>query len=807
MALRNPKRFGLDVNKEFADTQDKNLSLRNLNLPIFDLNTIRGSSAAGGDRDDFASFSRLNVPIHKTTRRFSDDSTVFSSELDDRAGIERILFGNLDINGRLSGNAIRYRYVDFADGNSIKIADISTSRASAWSSTVPEPIPNTAPISYGAEVKTIGDLVFGTQTSTAPFAGKQRLQTSQVPLLREFDSELPTHKMRVTINNKSYNMFLMKGIPIIFRGFFRSLDASIGLNLIQDSNGDNIPASWKIVERSKPQNYVNFANQGGNTSSISFRSSIGKERLIQFYYNPDRITSISIPSAAISELPKVKFAFCRSFSLNSNRLTLFPDFVSIAPLLTSLNVSGNQFYFSEVSTERRIVTAVMNKIPTTVQSLNLSGSFRGSVDPHVIADRLPDLDSLTLVTGHHPDDNNTGSPFPTVAVKVTNYNVSSNDFRTVVKDTGNGRYSFEDLPDLVTLNVAGNYYTGGALNIVSSKITSANFYNVGFSIPTFPNASGTLQSFVGSYMRNAGSFFTGGGNYKFANFTALTSLNFSHAGLSGAFPEFTNPVLTSLDLTYTSISGGTYDGDTTYVIPAETFANTPQLSNLQILSGNLLTSSIHPDAFSNLGELTNLYYYSYRRTGGPVPNLGGCPKLSSLQISHNAFTGNLPSLNSLSNLRTAYLNHNNFSGAVPTYRNLANLYRLHIHNNNLESLPKFTNLPQLTYFYAHNNVIEGTIPSFADCPSLYYLILFNNKFTTYTQGSFSTLYSINYIDISGNNLTQQSVDDVLADLLTNYNAVNRGRVTVNLRGNAIPSETGQEDLEILRSKGWSVTTS
>lgn len=599
----------------------------------------------------------------------------------------------------------------------------------------------------------------------------------------------------------------MKGIPIIFRGFFRSLDASIGLNLIQDSNGDNIPASWKIVERSKPQNYVNFENQGGNTSSISFRSSIGKERLIQFYYNPDRITSISIPSAAISELPTVKFAFCRSFSLNSNRLTLFPDFVDIAPILTSLNVSFNQFYFSEVSTERRIVTAVMNKIPTTVQNLNLSGAFRGSVDPHVIADRLPDLDSLTLITGHHPDDNNTGSPFPTVAVKVTNYNVNSNDFRTVVKDTGNGRYSFEDLPDLVTLNVAGNYYTGGALNIVSSKITSVNFYNVGFSIPTFPNASGTLQSFVGSYMRNAGSFFTGGGNYKFANFTALSSIDFAHAGLSGAFPEFTNPALTSLNLTYTSISGGTYAGDTTYVIPAETFTNTPLLSSLQILSGNLLTSPIHPDAFSNLGELTSLYYYSYGRTGGAVPNLGGCPKLSSLQISHNAFTGNLPSLNSLSNLSTAYLNHNNFSGAVPTYRNLANLYRLHIHNNNLESLPKFTNLPQLTYFYAHNNVIEGSIPSFADCPSLYYLILFNNKFTTYTQGSFSTLYSINYIDISGNNLTQQAVDDILADLLTNYNAVNRGRVTVNLRGNAIPSETGQEDLEILRSKGWSVTTS
>ena len=56
-------------------------------------------------------------------------------------------------------------------------------------------------------------------------------------------------------------------------------------------------------------------------------------------------------------------------------------------------------------------------------------------------------------------------------------------------------------------------------------------------------------------------------------------------------------------------------------------------------------------------------------------------------------------------------------------------------------------------------------------------------------------------------MTQQSVDDILSDLLANYNAVNRRGVTVNLRGNAIPSEVGQENLEIIRSKGWTVTTS
>ena len=807
MALRNPRRFGLDVNKEFADTQDKNISLRNLNLPIFDLNTIRGSSNAGGDRDDFASFSRLSVPIHKTTRRFSDDSEQFVGRLSSKAGIEKILFGNLEINGRLSGNAIRYRYVDFDDSNSVKIADISTSRASAWSSTVPEPIPETAPISYGAEVKTIGDLVFGTQTSTVPFANKPRLQTSQTAEAREFPSELPTHKMKVTIDNTTYNMFLMKGIPVVFRGFFKSLDASIGLNLIKDKNGANVPASWKIVERTKPQNYVNFKNQGAETSSIAFRSSVGKERLIQFYYNPDNITSISIPSANINQLPAVKFANCLTFNFQSNSLTLFPDLVDSTPILQTLNLSFNEFYFSEVAAERRIVTAVMNKIPTTVRNLNLSGAFRGSIDPHVIADRLPDLDSLTIVTGHFPDDNNPTSPFPSVAVKVTNYNVSSNNFQTILKDTGNGRYSFEDLPDLVSLNIGSNYYTGGTPNIISDKLVSVEFYNVGFTIPNMPNAASTLSTFGGSYMRAAGSLFTGGGSYKFSNFSALTSLNFDHASLGGAFPEFSNINLTDLNLNYTQIVGGTFDGDTTFVIPASTFTTATKLRNILIQSPNLLTSPIHPDAFSNLDELRVLKYYSYGRTGGAVPNLGGCPKLTDLLLQSNAFTGQLPSLNSLSNLINAYLNHNNFTGPVPVYKNLSSLFRLYLHNNKLESLPKFTNLPALRYLYAHNNLMTGAIPSFADCPSLYYIILYNNKFTTYTQGSFSTLYQINYIDLSGNDLTMQAVDDVLADLLINYNAVNRGNVTVNLRGNSIPSEQGQEDIEILKSKGWSVTTS
>jgi hypothetical protein len=85
------------------------------------------------------------------------------------------------------------------------------------------------------------------------------------------------------------------------------------------------------------------------------------------------------------------------------------------------------------------------------------------------------------------------------------------------------------------------------------------------------------------------------------------------------------------------------------------------------------------------------------------------------------------------------------------------------------------------------------------------LILFNNQFTNYTSGSFSQLYRIRYLDLSNNQLTQQAVNSIISDLYDNYTTVNRSSVTINLRGNSLPS--GQDILDkvdFLRSKGWSL---
>jgi len=111
------------------------------------------------------------------------------------------------------------------------------------------------------------------------------------------------------------------------------------------------------------------------------------------------------------------------------------------------------------------------------------------------------------------------------------------------------------------------------------------------------------------------------------------------------------------------------------------------------------------------------------------------------------------------------------------------------------------------FFYAHNNSITGQIPDFTECPRMYYLILFNNQLSTYYSGSFSQLYILRYLDLSNNSLSEQALNSIIDDLYTNYTAVKRGGVTVNIKnqtGGAIPTGTALEKVVILRSKGWSI---
>ena len=876
MALTNPKIFGLNIKTEFADVRNKNTALLNLGLNPLDLEIIKGSSNEGMSRYDWFSFSRLKEPIHKRLSRFEGESSIFESILINRAGTDQTLFGNLDINGSLSGSSIRYRFLDGT--NPGKLADISTSRVSAWSSSDPRAnnndlsIQKLAKISYGARVSIIsgGQLQFEPQSGNVSGA---RLQTSSTPEVKEFDSEVPTSKIRCNINGKEVFLYAMKGIPLTFKGFFRNLDAKVNINYTQ---GGSIPASWKIVETGNADRFVNFKNIGTGESSISFRSPVSRERFIKFYYNPKHITRVQIRSANIRELPPTRLENCTTLDFAYNQLKIFPNIAFIAPKLNTLSLMRNPFYLSDNEFERKFNNLIMDKLKTTsgeggnssILELNMEGTFYGSIERHLISSKLPNLTSLNFARGgganFHPDDrsasgltNNSGgeSFCPDVPNGVTNYNIPNNDFRSVdlnsidpasptptvtvaitgsdgVVSTGStalprGSYSFKKAPNLTALDVSGNYYlnedhTSGDYNLQSGgngkndKLVSISFGNTNLAIPNM-QGSNTLESFSQAYARGGktNKLVNTGGVYLFENCSKLKTLTFYATSLGAInFPVngFTNTSLTDLDLRHTGVKGG-IEGDESEVIKQNTFASCPNIQNIYIDSGNLLEEEINFDAFKLNPELNYLWIRSYDRVKGNLPDFSGNPVLRSLYLSRNNFDGALPNFGSQSS-SIYYVNvtHNSFTGQIPAFTNLSSLRQLELNNNAFTSIGEPNNLPNLYYYYAHNNQLSGEIPDFSTCTNLRYLTLYNNQLASYKLGSFRSLYKIKYFDLSNNNLGQTAQDQIISDLYDNWNAINRGGVNINLRGNKnqngikeTPSTEAKEKALILVANGWNVT--
>ena len=808
MALRNPKVFGLNVLTSLADVVDKEEALKSLNLSSRDLNIIRGSQNAGLTGGDWISLSRLVNPIYRTLDSYRVESATYSGLLNNRAGTEGILFGNLRINGALSGNAVRYRYLDGVGvGATVKIADISTSRVSAWSSSA-SPAIESSPISYGAQVsvKSGGALQFGTQSGTSG----SRLKTSLTPIPKEFDSEFPTSEISCTIGGQTVVLYAMKGIPLIFTGFFRDLDVSINLtNLINDT-----PASWKIVETGNANNFVNFRNIGGILSRIQFTSSISRERYIQFYYNPDNISTITLTSANITELPAVKLQNASRLNFSSNQLRNFPDINFIAPNLQSLDLISNPLSQSANQNERKLNSNVVGKIPASLRELLLGQTFFGSITQNIISTRFTQLTVLNLNRSDgsygpyfHPDNDDANCELPNVPNTCQTYFVRNNDFRAFGTTVGINSCNVKDLTNLVSLDLAGNYNLSGALSIPigNDVITSINCDSTGLSLPSGLSGKNSFTSLSHNYCRNAGPLIVSG-NYLYENCNSLTSISLYDSNVTGRLPKFTNSELTYLDLrTNSNLTGGSPDNDETFVIPERTFERCTKLLYMYLSSGNLLTAPIHPNAFSYTPKLIDLRYYSVGRTTGNIPGLGSNTDLTTLVLYGNNFTGTMPNLASNKKINYVDVSSNALSGPIPAFRILPSLYQLYLYNNQFTSLSTFANLGSLAYFYAHNNKIAGKIPSFEGCPSLYYLILFNNLLTEYTSGGLAKNTNLRYLDLSGNLLTGQAVNQIIADLLINYNAVKRGGVTVNLRGgNALPTGVALDSIDILRSKGWSI---
>ena len=861
MALTNDKLFGLNVRSLLTDVQNKNTAIQNLGLNPLDLEVIKGSENAGMSRFDWISFSRLKTPLYKTLDRFNNESTTFNSILLNRAGTDQTLFGNLDINGSISGSAIRYRFLK--DGDPGKIADISTSRVSAWSSADPRAnnpdinIQKLAKISYGARVGIVEDgiLEFGGQSSGVT---GERIQTTIVPEIKEFDSEVPTSRIKCKINGQEVFLYAMKGIPLVFKGFFRNVDATALVEL----DGDKKNASWKVVETANENLFSNYPNHQAETSTINYRSPVSKERLIKLYKNPDEIIGISIRSANLRELPATSLSDCISLDFSYNQLKLFPNFRFIAPKLSTLELRRNPFYLSDIETERTFNEEIINKIPKTINNLFLEGTFYGSIKRGLIPDGLKDGSTNSQlvnfdcgrgagayfhqdtrlasdkIVGAATTTNNEGSESfcPDMPSSCVSFNISSNDFRSVdLEEDGSvtgvsDSYSFKKLPNLINLYVGGNYHLDdvvGGVTLSSSlksaaenKIVDINYDVTNLNIPNNLSGCTSLKKYRQVHARGAVNQLVPPGTniYKFSGCTSLEELHFYATNLGQInFPDkFNNESLRILDLRYTQIKGGR-NGDENFVIHNETFEDAVELTHLYIDSGNLLQDKpIESDAFLFNSKLFHFHYRSNKATNGTITTLfNSNTQLQHLFLESNNFSGTLPNFASNPNIHHVNLQFNAFTGAIPAYANLNNLRYLYVQNNQLSGINEPGLLPSLETYQAFNNQITGQIPDFSGLTNVRSIDISNNQFSSYKVGSFAKLYKVNYINLKFNNLTQTDLDNILIDLHANWESIKRGGVSINLKEQTVdnpdasndgakvfPTEAGYSKARILVANGW-----
>ena len=830
-------------------------------------------------------YYKLDIPSELT----GDGKATFNVRTLVNNGTPSVFLGNRG-NGYSTGNTLKLMANQVGAGydaskdititvstihTSDKIADISTSRVSAWSSADPRAtnpdlsIQALARISYGARIglrdnsylkfgQTIG-YQYPQDPDDTNSSNLVKLQTTIVPTTKLFNipnsPEIPTSKIQCKINGRDVSLYAMKGIPVVFRGFFRKLSASITINTINLGGVDIVPC-WRIIrtENTEQSKYT-------NASSIYYAASISRERNIEIYYSPDNITSITIPSANIDELPIAKFKNLNSLDLSSNKIKNFPDLNQLVPIktgnstttLSNLNLNYNPLYLSETSDERRLNGKIVDKIPNSIQNLNLSGTFYGEIPltytPGAGADnanvgtgiklfsKFIYLTTLNLSRSGGPHfhlENNT-STCPEVTGSCTSYNIASNDFRTLTNVNGvktgytdqssttdvNKVYSWQNLPAVKSLSVQGNYYLTAPSGFESQGITSTDiegFYisSTGLPLPQLRNKP-ELKT-IEAYWNRTGSTFFEGGTYKFSGCNKLENLYLYGGSITGEWPVFTNPQLKTIDLRYTQITGGGGKTDalpagysaSTYAIPPNILEDCSELQNFWFISGSVASGSgLGYELFESCTSLEYFNIYCYGRLSGRIPNLSGLGNLRYAYAYWNGLTGTLPSFAGSNSVYGVQLQGNKFTGSIPAYTNLTNLRFLYVHNNELDgTIGEFTNCNNLYYFYAHNNRLTGALPDFSGASNIRYIILFNNNLTDYIGGALTGVLRMNYLDLSNNDFVQSALNQLIDDLYTNYQTSPRGGVTINLkniRNNGvlvIPSEEQLDKVDQLRNAGW-----
>ncbi|KAF5740464.1 putative Serine/threonine-protein kinase bri1 [Tripterygium wilfordii] len=283
----------------------------------------------------------------------------------------------------------------------------------------------------------------------------------------------------------------------------------------------------------------------------------------------------------------------------------------------------------------------------------------------------------------------------------------------------------------------------------------------------------------------------------------LDRLDFSNNQLTGRLPNtirfnhqgivflnsnlFTGPMpLLSSNVTSLHLDNNLFSGP----IPTDFGQRMPILADLD-LSFNSLNGSI-PMSVRNLASLLT-FVVSNNRLTGKIPDFwDGLLEIYVIDMSNNSFTGEIPkSFGSLSGLKFLTLSNNRLSGEFPSVlRNCTMMEALKLGDNRISGrVPGWIGgtMPSLLILSLRSNLFSGNVPTkLCNLSSLHILDLAHNnlsgsipscvgnligmssiqedaryegQFIVATKGTEyfyeTTLYLVNSIDLSGNNLSGQ----------------------------------------------------
>jgi hypothetical protein len=804
MAIKNNRIFGLSVPLSLADVISKTESLLNLGINKEDLELIRGIFEAEFDKQDLQTISNLSVPVWKSFDRYINDVLTYENTLTLSGGSDFQLRGNLHVAGGIGSTAFRYKILDVEPDPQnpnatpvLKWGDISTSRVSSWSTIGTN-------ISYGGDVEIGGTLKVG------------KIKTRTVATTKIFDSEVPTHRIKINLNGQTKYIYAMKGIPLKFSGYFRNFVSTIDFVPVLGKK-----VSWRIRRDDGLTSPEDFSSYGGNTQSrLDYRSPFSAQRTVEVYYSPDAITKIQLDNTNIRKIPRVRLNNLKDFRFNNNGVIDFPDLNFFSPNLTYLNISSNPFYNASEANERRLNQLIVDKLPDSLTYLDLRGCFLGGIEQGIFG-KFTKLKTLiiprTSNVYFYPDSTNLSGELPFFygtsdpnTHELREFNVSGNDFRTIGSPTvGSNLRSVKQLEKLVTLNLFDNLsLLDNNFELVSNDIVTVDIGRTRLSCPNLQSRP-SLRSISLYQNLNAGSLFIGWDGtgsppvsatdaaYKFANCGVLEGINFYSSTISGYIPKFSgNASLTTIDFRgCDGLIAGRPGQSTVKCLYNDTFDQARKVSSFLLSVNNPnFAGEIDRNTFVPLNSsLQTLYLFANGRFTGAFPDLEGCEKLVNIRSEGQGWGTSvenaLPAFTSSVSIQDIRLSSNKFVGSI-SYSNKLSLRYLNVSSNNLTNISSTFNVPNLQSFFASNNKFAGSLPVLdVACPKVERVSLNNNSFSSYLRKSgMVNLPSIKELDLSSNLLSQTAVDNILFDLVDNYNLYPRKSVVVNLRGsNASPS--------------------